>query len=172
VEIADRLAAKGLRVAVAESLTGGLLASRFARLEGASDWFRGGLVAYASEVKRDVLGVGPIPVVTEQAALEMAAGAKKLLDADVTVAVTGVGGPDPQDGVPAGTVWIAVDVDGQGRAELHRFDGGPEDVIEATCDAALAQLDVALDRLESEAAGAGGSGGTAGPNGSGGPAGR
>jgi nicotinamide-nucleotide amidase len=129
--LVGRLRSAGLQVAVAESLTGGLLASRFARLDGASGWFRGGLVAYAADVKHDLLGVGPVPVVSEQAARQMAAGVKGLLGADAAVAVTGVGGP------------------GHSHAELHRFEGSPALVCEATCDAALAQLDAALAGLPS-----------------------
>jgi nicotinamide-nucleotide amidase len=142
--LTDRVQRSGLQVAVAESLTGGLLASRLARLEGASDWFRGGVVAYAAGVKHDLLGVGPVPVVSERAALEMAAGVRALLGADLALGVTGVGGPGDQDGHPPGTVWIAVDVRGRAHAELHRFAGDPQEVCTATCTAALAHLDGAL----------------------------
>jgi nicotinamide-nucleotide amidase len=145
VDLSERLAGGDLRVAVAESLTGGLLASRFARMEGASDWFRGGLVAYATGVKHDVLGVGPVHVVSEPAAVSMAEGVAKLLDADVAVAVTGVGGPGPQDGVEAGTVWMAVVAPGGRRTELHHLPGGPEDVCRATCDAAISLVESVLD---------------------------
>jgi nicotinamide-nucleotide amidase len=95
-------------VAVAESLTGGELAARFASAPGAGDWFRGGIVAYASDVKYDLLDVPVGPVVSEAAAAAMAAGACRLLGADVSVAVTGVAGPDDQDGEPPGTVWLAL----------------------------------------------------------------
>jgi nicotinamide-nucleotide amidase len=149
---ADELAAavaevareRGLDLAVAESLTGGLLAAALARAEGASEWFRGGVVAYASEVKFDVLGVRPGPVVAEAAADQMVRGAARLLDADAGVAVTGVGGPDPQDGQPPGTVWIAVLADGQVRAQQHHFDGDPAEICDATSRAALAALLAAL----------------------------
>jgi nicotinamide-nucleotide amidase len=129
---------RGLAVAVAESLTGGLLASRFSRAEGASTWFRGGIVAYGSDVKHELLGVRPGPVVSRDAALDMAQGARRLLGADVAVAVTGVGGPEPEDDLPPGTVWIAVVAGDREQAELHRFDGDPLEVCVATCDAAVA----------------------------------
>ncbi len=144
--LADRVRRSGLQVAVAESLTGGLFASRLARLEGASDWFRGGVVAYAASVKHGLLGVGPVPVVSERAALEMASGVRALLGADVALGVTGVGGPDEQDGLRPGTVWIAVDIRGRAGAELHRFAGDPSEVCAATCTAALTHLDRALQR--------------------------
>jgi nicotinamide-nucleotide amidase len=147
----DRVRRSGLQVAVAESLTGGLLASRLAGLEGASEWFRGGVVAYAAGVKHDVLGVGPVPVVSERAALDMASGVRALLGAEVALGVTGVGGPDEQDGNPPGTAWIAVDVRGRACAELHRFDGDPTEVCDATCAAALTQLYAALQGEPSRA---------------------
>ena len=87
----------GRTLAVAESLTGGLLASAFARASGSSEWFRGGIVAYSSAVKYDLLDVPGGPVVSEAAAVAMARAAGRLLNADVAVAVTGVGGPDPHD---------------------------------------------------------------------------
>jgi len=94
----DRLASvldgADVRVAVAESLTGGELSARFASASGAGDWFRGGIVAYASAVKYDLLDVPEGPVVSGPAAAAMAAGACRLLKAQVAVAVTGVGGPD------------------------------------------------------------------------------
>jgi nicotinamide-nucleotide amidase len=129
---------RGLSVSVAESLTGGLLASRFARAEGASTWFRGGIVAYSADVKRQVLHTGPAPVVSRETVIGMARGAARLLDADLSVAVSGVGGPDPQDGVPPGTVWIAVVAGSREVAELHKFDGDPDEVCTATCDEAVA----------------------------------
>jgi nicotinamide-nucleotide amidase len=106
--VAMLLAEHGLTLAVAESLTGGLVASRLVNVAGASTWFRGGIVAYAGDVKRDLLAVPPGPVVSEETALAMAAGVRRRLDADVGIGVTGVAGPDPQDGEPPGTVYLAV----------------------------------------------------------------
>jgi nicotinamide-nucleotide amidase len=134
VEVIER---SGRSIAVAESLTGGLLANRFARLPGASDWFRGGVVAYSRSVKEDLLGIGDAPVVSESAARAMAAHAAAVLGADVALAVTGVGGPDPQDGLPAGTVWIALHrPGGDDLAEEHAFAGDPAEVVDQTCEAA------------------------------------
>jgi nicotinamide-nucleotide amidase len=127
-------------VAVAESLTGGLLCSRFARQEGASDWFRGGVVAYSRMTKERLLDIGDAPVVSEDAARAMAAGVAELLSADVAIAVTGVGGPDPEDDVPPGTVWIATYSGGETEAHLFRFDGDPTSVCNQTCDAAEALM--------------------------------
>ena len=127
-------------LAVAESLTGGLLASAFARASGSSQWFRGGVVAYSSAVKHDVLGVPGGPVVSEAAAVAMARGAGHLLEADCAVAVTGVGGPDPQDGEPPGTVWAATWPDQLGGAVLLRLSGSPESICQQACAQAVRML--------------------------------
>lgn len=136
-DLGSEIGGRGLTVAVAESLTGGLLSSRFARAEGASTWFRGGIVAYSPDVKRQLLSTRPGPVVSREAVLDMARGAARILAADVVAAVSGVGGPEPQDNLPPGTVWIAVVAGDHERAELHRFEGDPDDVCDATCDAAV-----------------------------------
>lgn len=105
--VAGLLIEHGLTLAVAESLTGGLVAARLVNVPGASTWFRGGVVAYASDVKHDLLAVPPGPVVSEETAGAMAAGVRQRLGADVGLGVTGVAGPDPQDGEPPGTVYLA-----------------------------------------------------------------
>lgn len=129
---------------MAESLSGGLLTDAFAKAGDAATWLRGGLVAYSTDVKRSLLGIGDAPAVSEPSARAMAANAAKLLGADVGVAVTGVGGPDPQDGVPAGTVWIGTAVDGAVAAQRFEFTGDPPQVVDATCDAAMTMLLAAL----------------------------
>jgi len=102
-----------LRLAVAESLTGGLVGARLTSVPGASNWFAGGVVSYGSDVKHALLGVGEGPVVSEKAAREMAAGGAQLLDADVGLSLTGVAGPEPQDGQPVGTVFVGLSLPGQ-----------------------------------------------------------
>lgn len=113
----------GLTLAVAESLTGGMVASRLVDVIGASSWFRGGVVSYASDVKFDVLGVREGPVVAADAAEEMAAGVARLLDADVGLATTGVAGPDEQEGKPVGTVFLGVFLDGRTESAEIRLPG-------------------------------------------------
>jgi nicotinamide-nucleotide amidase len=107
--VAKLLLARGLTLSVAESLTGGLVAARLVNVVGASTWFRGGVVAYASDVKHTLLDVPPGPVVSEPAAAAMAAGVRAALGADIGLGVTGVAGPDPQDGEAPGTVFLAID---------------------------------------------------------------
>src|SRR4051812_24667982 len=103
---------RGLRVAACESLTGGSLCAELAQAPGAGAWVAGGIGAYLSQVKFDLLGVPRGPVVSEAAARTMAEGVARLTGATHTVAVTGVGGPERQDGEPVGTVWIATHADG------------------------------------------------------------
>jgi nicotinamide-nucleotide amidase len=106
--VARALAVDGLTLGLAESLTGGLASSRLVNVPGASQWFRGSVVSYASEVKFDVLGVPKGPVVSEEAAIAMAEGARRVLGADVGLSITGVAGPEPQDDQPPGTVFVGV----------------------------------------------------------------
>lgn len=108
VVVARLLGDAGLRLAVAESLTGGLVGARLTAVAGASRWFAGGVVSYGSEVKRSLLGVGEGPVVAESAAAQMAAGVARLLGADIGLSLTGVAGPEPQDGQPVGTVFVGL----------------------------------------------------------------
>jgi nicotinamide-nucleotide amidase len=104
----DILREKKLTLGVAESVTGGLVAGRLTAVVGASDVFRGGIVSYSSDVKFDVLGVTPGPVVSEAAAKEMAVGVRKALGSDIGLALTGVAGPAEQDGVKVGTVCVGI----------------------------------------------------------------
>ena len=106
--VLDLLRSKGWSLGLAESVTGGLVGARITEVSGASSVFRGSIVSYATEVKQTVLGVGDGPVVSESAALEMAHGARRVLGADVGLALTGVAGPDLQDGMPAGTLCIGL----------------------------------------------------------------
>jgi nicotinamide-nucleotide amidase len=108
VTVGRLLAGGGWRLAVAESLTGGLVAARLTGVPGASGWFAGGLVTYAEDAKRELLGVRPGPVVSEEAARDMAVGVASLLGADVGLSLTGVAGPATQDGQPVGTVFVGL----------------------------------------------------------------
>jgi nicotinamide-nucleotide amidase len=110
--VLDELVAQGLTLATAESLTGGMIGTRLTDIPGASRAFLGSIVAYDGDVKRGLLGVPEGPVVSEAAVVAMAEGACRVLGADVSVAVTGVAGPDPQEGEKPGTVWMATSVDG------------------------------------------------------------
>jgi len=106
--VLDLLRSRGLTLGLAESVTGGLVAGRLTNVAGSSDVLRGSIVSYASEVKFDVLGVTPGPVVSESVAVEMATGARRVLGADVGLALTGVAGPADQDGVKPGTLCVGL----------------------------------------------------------------
>lgn len=132
--------ARGLTVAVAESLTGGLVASRIVSVPGASDWFRGGVVAYASEVKHDVLDVPDGPVVSEAAAKAMADGVRRVLGADVGLSTTGVAGPAEQEGQPPGTVWLGMAIDDDVDAVQIRLPGDRDRIRQMTVISLLDRL--------------------------------
>ena len=136
------LGALGRSVATAESLTGGLLGAAITDVPGSSRVYRGGVVAYATVVKESLLGVpGDViarhGVVSRECAEAMARGVRDLLGASYGVATTGVAGPGPQDGLPAGTVWIAVVGPGVADARLLTLSGGRAEVRTATCAAAI-----------------------------------
>ena len=142
-EVLDRLAARGWTIGTAESLTGGLLAAAIVSVPGASASMRGGVVAYASDVKRSVLKVdsdllASAGAVDPAVAWQMAEGVRTLLGTDVGVSTTGVAGPDPQDGKPVGTVHIAVVTpDGTGITSLE-IPGSRDQIRGETVARALA----------------------------------
>lgn len=132
--VLGRLVERGETLAVAESLTGGLVAAEITSVAGASQSFRGSVTAYATTLKRDLLGVdGPLlaerGAVDPDVALAMAAGVRQALGADWGLSTTGVAGPQPQDGKPVGTVYVAVS--GPGGVEkvaALRLNGGRADI--------------------------------------------
>ena len=140
------LEAAGLTAACAESLTGGLIAGALTAVPGSSAVVRGGVVSYAAEAKRDVLGVSPraldeAGVVSEPVARQMAEGACERLRADVAVAVTGIAGPGgAEPGKPVGTVWMAVAEAEGSVARLFCFEGDRQAVRLQTVAEALIAL--------------------------------
>jgi nicotinamide-nucleotide amidase len=136
--VARLLVERQLTLGVAESLTGGLVASRLVDVPGASAWFRGGVVAYDSEVKFSVLGVPEGPVVSEEAAIAMARGARSVLGAAVGLGITGVAGPDPQEDLEPGTVFVALALPaGATPARRLRFTGDRQRVRQFAAISAL-----------------------------------
>ena len=135
--------------ATAESLTGGELAAAISAAPSAGDWYRGGIVAYHPEVKFTLLKTPPGPVVTRETAATMASSAARLLGAQYSVALTGVGGPGFDEGKPPGTVYIAsMEAGCEPAVELHRFSGEPVDVMKQTICAAIKAL---IERVEDHA---------------------
>ena len=139
------LRSRGWSIGVAESLTGGLLVQALARTDGSGDWLQGGIVAYATAVKHQLLDVAASKVVSRAAAEQMATGARRALDADLAISVTGVAGPEEQDGEPPGTVWIGVDDGSTVDAGHFTATGSPKDICRATVAEALRRALAAAD---------------------------
>ncbi|MBC7327245.1 competence/damage-inducible protein A [bacterium] len=123
---------RGLTLAVAESCTGGLLGYRITKISGSSDYFLGGVISYANEVKRDVLGVNEEDLkeygaVSEQVARQMAEGARRVIKADLGVGITGIAGPTggtPEK--PVGLVYIALATPNETICQRNVFPGDRE----------------------------------------------
>ncbi|MGI8792921.1 MAG: competence/damage-inducible protein A [Acidimicrobiales bacterium] len=143
------LRARSLSLGLAESVTGGLVGSRLTNVVGSSEWFRGSIVAYASEVKYDLLGVADGPVVCEEAAAAMAIGARRALGADVGLSVTGVAGPAEQDGQAPGTVFFGLTMPGDDQPEVRQVRlPGDRNLVRQF--AAISLLDMLRHRLLTE----------------------
>jgi nicotinamide-nucleotide amidase len=131
---------RGLTLATAESVTGGLVGARLTAIPGASDVYRGAIVSYATEVKQALLGVGEGPVVSEAAARQMARGVRERLGADIGLSLTGVAGPDEQDGQPVGTLYIGLVGPGFDEVRQTRLPGQREQMRQFSVITALGLL--------------------------------
>ena len=120
--VLDLMQSQGLTLALAESVTGGLIAARLTDVPGASNVLRGAVVPYDREIKTGVLGAPDVNAVSSEMALAMAEGACRVLGADVGLATTGAAGPDGHEGAEPGTVWIGLHLDGEGEATRARFN--------------------------------------------------
>ena len=138
--IADLVKAARLTVGAAESLTGGAVSSALARGSGAADWYRGCLVSYGEQVKYDVLGVTPGPLVSERCAVEMVRGVAELLGVDAAVSTTGAGGPGQEEGKPAGTVFVGVYLRGEVSCHRLALEGDPGEIVDGATEQALELL--------------------------------
>ena len=145
-QVGNLLRQRNLKLAVAESCTGGLIGDRITNVPGSSDYFVGGIIAYAYEAKVKLLGVSwdtlkAYGAVSRETVLEMAAGARRSLETDIAVSVSGIAGPaGGTPDKPVGTVWVGL-VAPQGQwARLFRFKGDREQNKAAASDAALSLL--------------------------------
>ncbi|HEX2807634.1 MAG TPA: nicotinamide-nucleotide amidohydrolase family protein [Kineosporiaceae bacterium] len=141
-QVVARLTTEGRTLAVAESLTGGLLAARVVDVPGASVVLRGAVVAYATDLKHSLLGVDADLLARQgavhpQVAAQMATGVRTRLGADWGLSTTGVAGPDPQDGHPPGTVYVGLAGPQGVRTVSLRLPGARAQIRAATVDAAL-----------------------------------
>jgi nicotinamide-nucleotide amidase len=162
-EEAPRLAAEALRLldergatlAVAESLTGGLVAAELTGVPGASRTFRGSVTAYATPLKHELLGVDAALLaargaVDARVARKMAEGVRERLGADWGIATTGVAGPDPQDGHPVGTVFVAAAGPGGAVGRALALAGDRAEIRRATVAAVLELLTAQLRKTRPE----------------------
>lgn len=153
VDVLASFKAASLKIAVAESLTGGGLASELVSVPGASDVFLGSIVAYQTALKASLLGVSAelleeVGAVDAQVAAQMAAGVRAKLAADLSlplafvvgVSTTGVAGPDPQDGKPLGRVFIALDAESSSTVKQFDFIGDRAGIRSQTIAAAIGIL--------------------------------
>jgi nicotinamide-nucleotide amidase len=154
-EVLAALGRAGATVAVAESLTGGLLTAALTAPAGASAVVRGGLVVYATDLKATLAGV-PVPLldaegpVSPDVAGALAAGARDRLGATYGLGLTGVAGPDPQGGRPVGTVYVGLAGPAGGRVRNLTLSGDRHAIRTAAVDAALAELLAALREVTPE----------------------
>jgi nicotinamide-nucleotide amidase len=156
-DLAGRIVAlltqRRLTVAVAESLTGGLLGAAVTAVPGASLVFRGGITAYATDLKSALLGISPAflaehGAVHPDVAAAMADGVRARLGAAVGVATTGVAGPDPQDGKAPGTVHIAVSADSFRVVRSLSLTGGRDEIRRRTVEQCLSLVWITLTEEE------------------------
>ncbi len=153
VRIGILLRQRGLKLAVAESCTGGLVCNRITNVPGSSDYFLGGIVAYAYETKVALLGVAwdtlrAHGAVSRETVLEMARGARQALDADIAISVSGIAGPGgglPEK--PVGTTWIGLSTTNGEWARRHCFSGDRQQNKISSAEAVLQML---LDYLKGE----------------------
>lgn len=144
--VSEALADRGLRLVLAESCTGGLVAARLTDRPGASRFLDAGLVTYSNAAKMSILGVGRETLVahgavSEEVAREMLDGARRRTGAEAAIAITGIAGPDggtPEK--PVGTVWIGAALGGSVRVKCFHFDGDRAGVRSSSVDAALEML--------------------------------
>ena len=131
--VLELLRTRGQTLAVAESLTGGLIGSRLTGVAGSSDVFRGGVTPYDRDLKRELLGCPDVPAVSEEMAIAMARGVCRVLGADSGIAVTGVAGATPLEGNEPGDVWIAVQHAGRTDSRFLKMPFDRERIRQFTC---------------------------------------
>jgi PncC family amidohydrolase len=141
-KVANLLRKHNHTIAVAESLTGGLISQRLTKLPRSSDFFIGGVIAYHNLVKVQQVGVDPKViakhgVVSSETAKAMAEGIRKRFRTNIGISATGVAGPDPLPGVPLGTVWVGISIAGDSKAKRFAFEGTREDIRLKASQAAL-----------------------------------
>lgn len=146
IRAGNLLRERGLKLALAESCTGGLVGDRITNISGSSEYFLGGVVAYAYEAKVALLGVSwetlnSVGAVSQETVLEMARGARKALSADIAVSISGIAGPGggtPEK--PVGTTWVGLVANDGEWTRPCQFDGNREQNKASAAEAALQLL--------------------------------
>ncbi len=138
--VLEELRRRGMTLGLAESITGGLIASRITGIPGCSDVFLGAVVPYDRAVKISVLGTSDIAAVSEEMAKELAEGVCRTLRTDVGLATTGVAGPEPHEGQDPGNVWIGLHLRGESEAMHMMLPFDRDRVRQFTCITALSLL--------------------------------
>lgn len=143
VRLGNLLRDNGLWLAVAESCTGGMLGHLITNMPGSSAYFKGGVIAYANEIKVEVLGVSPTTLdsfgaVSKETVLEMAYGIRHSFNADIGLSVSGIAGPEGgTNEKPVGTVWIGVSIPKVSVAEVFLFSGDRKSIKEQAAQSAV-----------------------------------
>lgn len=132
-------------MATAESLTGGRISCVLGAAPSSSEWYQGSVVAYASSVKHRLLNVSD-QVVSEASARAMACAVAELLEADVALSITGVGGPEPQESHEPGTIWFGLFDGGVTTTEFRYFPAGPQSIIDFATTRALELIEAAIEK--------------------------
>ena len=145
------LKTQNITLGVAESLTGGLLSATIVNVSGASQIYKGAIIAYSPEIKTKLLGVNPQLIeeqgtVCSQVAEQMAKGTTIALDADFTISTTGVAGPGPHEGKPAGTVYVGISFKNKETTFLFKTNGDRQEI---RCNTVEFCIDKALELLSS-----------------------
>ena len=152
--LAEKVQKSGLRLATAESCTGGWISQVLTAIPGSSTWFEGGIVSYSNGMKCNLLGVSPETInahgaVSQKVVEEMALGVANRLRVPLSVSVSGIAGPGGgTEGKPVGTVWIGWCFDSRVSSGVYCFDGSREQVRQQSVSAALGGLIQRLDSLE------------------------
>lgn len=151
-ELVATLRAAGATVSTAESCTGGLVAARITSVSGASEAFKYGAVTYCNEAKNKILGVEKetletLGAVSAKTAEEMAAGVRKIMNAEIGVSVTGLAGPNGGEGKPVGLVFVAVNSDKYSEVTENHFSGDRISVRNQAADKALELALMAAKKL-------------------------
>lgn len=153
-QIGDLLHQRGLSLVLAESCTGGLIGDRITNVPGSSEYFLGGFIVYSYKAKADILGVSwetldSTGAVSKETVIEMARGARRVLNADIAVSVSGIAGPGGgTPDKPVGTTWIGLATQDGESARVFQFSG---DRVENKSYAADAALQMLLDYLQGRA---------------------